>query len=1225
MSGLTGCSWRARGRLVSTRRLVPSAAIGLVLALALQGGAVADDDRSLCGHGDVALGPFGTTIEATGEQRALFVFARFPDGQDVGGAGDSIPECSGCGPGWPSGTTSLPVWAHSLLEDTDTPAIPGSLTHFFHEMSGGTHILRGVTLDTVVTSDTTIAWYHDNAPTGHTAILRANRHILEKVDSLVDFSEFDLTGDGSNGPDGRVDYVFIYYQSVSTNDSGTVKRIGGDYAGYSQIVSSAFDLDSTTIAVESGSVLFPAVYALSEHNFTVIRHRWQVAALAAHEYGHDLVYQAPYTLTTVHLCAVSRYGIMQGYTIPPVMLMEGIVRHKLGWISPPVVPWPQSFPFDTTIALSASYRDADASFVIVETEEQTPGREQYFLLEARRDSLAGGYDTPQPPDAGCCVKTLETGTGLLISHIREQGNDLWSPVVTEPPLVDIEVGSGRFGVPSGVPDPVSGHSLITSDPCNAGGALGNRSGRPGDLFQPSTGLGTSSNTFAPYTNPNTNLYNEGSLNPTWQGRYSGITIDQIRWTAGGDSILARIHIEDPANAPVHADTLKVDTVWRGLVQLTGDLVVAPGVSLTAEEGTWVVLRAGPDGDRFERGADPERVEVIVPGTSDLRGDSGAGVEFTSSRDNDFTHPVRVTSGGIASVSEYPGEDTDPAPGDWYSLRFKDVDPNAPPSSVREVDFDFPVFAIEVDSLGGTLYRNRFANADSADIHVRRDVRIPAGQTWDLYAPTRVLVNHTDPDGTGEDPDRVEILDHGDFFTSRPAWALSTDWVWFTVRAAAQSPGAWAGIVAELLQAKGSVKDADIGYAVDPLRYTYLMNTATVEDSNFHHYTGIGFLDEWSRASVIGNRFRGSGSATKEGGASAGIKSIFSLPRIEGNTVDWHREHGIKLEWTKAACLNTAVEDSVFVAGNTLTGAGEDNSSFNLGTGLAISWGCAKRHLRVVGNTITAWFNRGVDLLQCAETRLACNDIIDNRQGLGHSRDGSQTETDPVRLRANTLHDSYDVNLWLDDAVKLKLYDSGGLAYAKENGFMPDSADAGGLQYNIDHQDGSLATLDARYSHWMSGSGETLADPQSQAYVAYLRARIRGNSTKVNINDPLSAATTLCAVSGMVAGGVPEVLDSDRTGAGVPRVELQLAGSGGFDRTTFLLGAPQGARGVRVRIYDVRGRLVASVLDEAEVPAGERAFSWNRRDQAGTPVASGVYFVRLDTSIGAATAKLVVVR
>ncbi len=49
--------------------------------------------------------------------------------------------------------------------------------------------------------------------------------------------------------------------------------------------------------------------------------------------------------------------------------------------------------------------------------------------------------------------------------------------------------------------------------------------------------------------------------------------------------------------------------------------------------------------------------------------------------------------------------------------------------------------------------------------------------------------------------------------------------------------------------------------------------------------------------------------------------------------------------------------------------------------------------------------------------------------------------------------------------------------------------------------------------------------------------------------------------------------------------------------------------VDLAVYGIDGRRVR-VLVQGELPAGEHRLTWNGRDDAGRPVASGVYLIRL---------------
>jgi photosystem II stability/assembly factor-like uncharacterized protein len=61
--------------------------------------------------------------------------------------------------------------------------------------------------------------------------------------------------------------------------------------------------------------------------------------------------------------------------------------------------------------------------------------------------------------------------------------------------------------------------------------------------------------------------------------------------------------------------------------------------------------------------------------------------------------------------------------------------------------------------------------------------------------------------------------------------------------------------------------------------------------------------------------------------------------------------------------------------------------------------------------------------------------------------------------------------------------------------------------------------------------------------------------------------------------------------------------------------------VNITIYDVRGRRIRNLVNERK-PAGQYVLEWDGRDQAGSTVASGVYFIRLESEGRVLTRKAV---
>jgi hypothetical protein len=70
-------------------------------------------------------------------------------------------------------------------------------------------------------------------------------------------------------------------------------------------------------------------------------------------------------------------------------------------------------------------------------------------------------------------------------------------------------------------------------------------------------------------------------------------------------------------------------------------------------------------------------------------------------------------------------------------------------------------------------------------------------------------------------------------------------------------------------------------------------------------------------------------------------------------------------------------------------------------------------------------------------------------------------------------------------------------------------------------------------------------------------------------------------------------------------------------------ATDGAR-VRMHVYDVAGRRIATVLDGTS-PAGDHVARWHGVDDGGRPVASGVYFCRLSVDGWTAARKMVLLK
>ena len=77
-------------------------------------------------------------------------------------------------------------------------------------------------------------------------------------------------------------------------------------------------------------------------------------------------------------------------------------------------------------------------------------------------------------------------------------------------------------------------------------------------------------------------------------------------------------------------------------------------------------------------------------------------------------------------------------------------------------------------------------------------------------------------------------------------------------------------------------------------------------------------------------------------------------------------------------------------------------------------------------------------------------------------------------------------------------------------------------------------------------------------------------------------------------------------------------------TVIRYDVPAGGGDVSLRIYDVGGRLVRTLVDGVETP-GEKSVTWNARNDRGHRVASGVYFYRLTAPGFEMTKKMVLLQ
>ena len=118
----------------------------------------------------------------------------------------------------------------------------------------------------------------------------------------------------------------------------------------------------------------------------------------------------------------------------------------------------------------------------------------------------------------------------------------------------------------------------------------------------------------------------------------------------------------------------------------------------------------------------------------------------------------------------------------------------------------------------------------------------------------------------------------------------------------------------------------------------------------------------------------------------------------------------------------------------------------------------------------------------------------------------------------------------------------------------------------------------------------------------------------------NSSTTVTIFVGVTEGQfapVPPPADTTRFGMSLPAPNP-------FNPTTKIDFRIDGSARTALRVYDVRGSLVRTLVDE-HLPAGDHTVQWDGRDDRGAPVASGTYFAALSSGSKTASQRVALVK
>lgn len=170
-----------------------------------------------------------------------------------------------------------------------------------------------------------------------------------------------------------------------------------------------------------------------------------------------------------------------------------------------------------------------------------------------------------------------------------------------------------------------------------------------------------------------------------------------------------------------------------------------------------------------------------------------------------------------------------------------------------------------------------------------------------------------------------------------------------------------------------------------------------------------------------------------------------------------------------------------------------------------------------------------------------------------------------------------------------------------------------------------------YAQRLDGSGAGLWTPQGLALTAAGTDQVRPFITTDGVDGIIAAWED--GRSGLSS----DIYAQRVTGAGIvaPTVsvarpqarDFQLLGAMPnpcWSRTEVRLIMPS-AQPVTVEVFDLNGRRVRALQSAVELPPGPQSIVWDSRDDHGSPVSGGLYWLRVSTPKGAATSKVTVLR
>jgi M6 family metalloprotease-like protein len=1075
---------------------------------------------------------------ARGSYNALVLFARFAD--------EAV------------GDNRKPLWADDLFDS----ALPGSFTHFYDEMSRGQLSVAGDVAAKRYVSLSPRANYIAAEAGTFGDYGRFNLEILEQADEDIDLGLFDNEGpDGvpnSGDDDGYVDVLFINLLTVPRDFF-----IGGATG----LASLGLLTDFLSDDAASGGGVIRVRSQFSGFGGTTQRgHVFSVtASTMCHEFAHvlglpDLFDQSTVTASgqvdpAVDSAGIGKWGLMGLGTLgwgvedgPNAFSAWSLAR--LGWLgidNSRLVELNGSSPAHPLRSI-----DDDGQVLRISMSE-----DEYFLIE-NRQAQDSYYNRNVP------------GEGLLLWHVDDRAdND-----EERHKQVDLVCADGLYadqGFPGQTPDPVGGGDNLDFWARDASYATAHN-GNQGDATDPFDGI--TNTRFDADSNPGARVHSGFR-----RGTKVGLVLENIRPLADG-SMRVDVLLRQPVPGNVSEDTH-----WSGVVDIDGDVVVEPGVTLTLDPGVEVRFAAG---DARAGGFSAEKSELLVYGELVVEASSGAPARLRSP-DTSWLG-VLVLDGGSASIEE------DVATG---RLLVEDAD-------LGVVRARLPV--------GITRW--------SGTRRVPWDLTIPAGARLVVEGGTQVAFAPVDLSASGRHPELTEWIVEGELIIDglMSPVALQVD--------SRRSDDLWYGIrLVEdgVLDMQGaSVRSAGFGVqgTVTPA------GSARVIDSQFSRLVNGLSLILFDDALIAGSAFSSISGAAIAAGGSATL-------RLRNTTIEGVGQEGILMSNASLEAINTTVTD------NGLLDASDPRSGVFAegGAGQRLDmWDSVVESNRAHGIDAHSWggiielhrtclsSNRANGVYANGAERVVFEDIELSRN-LGRGADLSATS---VEMWTTTATNNVAGGARVGGGSRVVV----DMSHFTGNGLLLSETDQATVRNSEFESTGvALDVFDAApqiVSNLFLGNTTAIRVDGSVVPTSISDNTFTGNATAIeNLTDQTLSATgnywgtvDSSAIEDLLSGPIDfsGFLDGGPVATAIGQtqqtpVRTTLLGSwpNPFNSRTLISFSLATTTSVSLSIYDITGQRVWYRPGGVALGAGVHEIAWDGSDTAGRQVATGVYIYHLKTS------------